>query len=278
MRAIKLYYYDEERNFGDEASIFIAQKLYGPVIKTPVTWCNAMFIGSLMNGFLTKKSRLMLALYLIRPSVAVWGAGFIRRPDLKQWKLLRRFDVRACRGFLTLEILRKVQSAKISDDVVIADPGLLMSRLIDIPEAEKKYALGIVPHYADKDDPILSSIDVRNSVTIDVQQSPEEFMRKLSECENVISSSLHGLVAADSLNIPNIRMVISDRIGGGDFKYDDYYSAFGLDSHEKVDLKQRGFTDADLPGIKSAYRIKPEQVLELQDALFASFPYKRRRV
>ena len=46
---------------------------------------------------------------------------------------------------------------------------------------------------------------------------------------------MHGLIAADSFCIPNIRIILSDNIIGKDFKYNDYYSVFGIENHNKID-------------------------------------------
>ena len=273
MRKIKLRYYTDEPNFGDELSIFIARELHDAVTGAITTRCNAVFIGSLLHCFYTEKYRYTHLAYLLSPRVTVWGAGFIEKPDLTRKKLLRRLDVRACRGSFTLASLKGSRFARVAENVVLADPGILAGRMIDVSGTAKRYTLGIVPHYADKGSALLANIKVGNSTVIDVQQEPEVFMRELSECENVISSSLHGLIAADSLNIPNTRMVLSGDISGGDYKFNDYYSAFGIDTHEKIILAQREFTDADLPVIKTSYRIDPGKVSKMQDALLAVFPY-----
>ena len=47
---------------------------------------------------------------------------------------------------------------------------------------------------------------------------------------------MYGLIVADVLYIPNVRMILSDKISGGDYKFNDYYSAFGLNEHEKIIL------------------------------------------
>jgi len=280
MKKIKLFYFKDELNFGDALSIFIAQNLHGAVEYAPRKSCNAVFIGSLIEYFFSQRPFLQRILWSLTSSpVLIWGAGFgyAEKEDSLSRGLMRRFDVRACRGFLTLERLKKIRGVKISNDVVVADPGLLAGRLIDTSHIEKKYELGIIPHYVDKNNPLLQKIKAENSVMIDIQQQPEVFMEKLAECRHVIASAMHGLIAADSLGIPNVRMALSDKILGGDYKYNDYYSAFGLDSHTIINLSEREFSDTDLSDIKNNYKIKPEQVTKLQDALLRVLYFLRHK-
>jgi hypothetical protein len=84
---------------------------------------------------------------------------------------------------------------------------------------------------------------------------------------------MHGLISADSLGIPNIRMILGGNITGGDYKFDDYYSAFGIKNHNRINLEEQTFTDSDLPNIANNYEINMKKVKELQDALINSFPY-----
>jgi hypothetical protein len=262
MREIKLLYFNEWLNFGDELNMYFVNKLYNKVRCSNRLWCNAVFVGSMLERLLSNYNIMVRAFFLALPRVQVWGTGYLLPPPAGKSKLLRRLYVRACRGRLTLERLERQTFAKVSNDVVLADPGLLAGRLIDTATNEKKYALGIIPHRYDKEDPL-----------IDIQQKPEPFMHQVSQCEYIISSALHGLIAADSLGIPNVRMKLSGELLGGDYKFNDYYSAFGLDSHTIIDLKQRWFDDNDLFAIKEYYAIKPEQVKQKQDALLSAFPF-----
>jgi pyruvyltransferase len=61
-------------------------------------------------------------------------------------------------------------------------------------------------------------------IIIDVRQKPEPFIDQLIKCEYIVSSSLHGLILADSYQIPNKWAAFSDKITGGSFKFRDYYS------------------------------------------------------
>ncbi len=230
-------------------------------------------IGSLLQFFLARRWR---PLRYVKPRLIVWGSGFIR-PETPGWThLKRRVDVRAVRGQLTLGRLRKYTGRDLSD-VVVGDPGLLASMLIDTRRIKKKYDLGIIPHYMDIDNPNLSKIKVKNAVVLDVRENPIVFLRKMAMCKNIISSAMHGLIVADSLGIPNVRMILSNSIDGGDYKYDDYYSVFGIKKHRKINLTKRQFTDADVATIADKYPIKMQDVHRIQSDLLRVFPYKVKK-
>mgnify|MGYP007117021097 FL=1 len=55
-------------------------------------------------------------------------------------------------------------------------------------------------------------------------------------CAQVLSSSLHGLIISDALDVPNRRMIISDNIRSS-LKFADYYSAFGLAEPTPLDAR-----------------------------------------
>ena len=272
---ILCYFFNTVPNFGDllNNNLF---SMFGKKI-TPATIGNSevMAIGSLLQTLFREKKLSIKRKILIKlkKPLIVYGSGFIE--DMPEnFQLLRRLDVRAVRGYLSLEKLKKFKNVSISQNVVIGDPGLLSKYIIDTSNVKKKYDLGIVPHYVDKDNILLNKIKVRKSVIIDIQQAPEIFLKQIAECKNVISSAMHGLIAADSLGIPNVRMVLSDKITGKDYKYNDYYSAFCLKSHNVINLNEQNFTDKDLKDISKNYHISSEQVEKICQDLIAAFPYK----
>lgn len=193
--------------------------------------------------------------------------------------LFRRLDVRAVRGYYSLEKLKQFNNVTIAKNVAIGDPGLLSKYLINIAGIEKKYDLGIIPHYVDKENELLANIRVKNSIIIDIEQPHSKiFLKQVTECKNIISSSLHGLISADSLGIPNVRMILSDKITGGDYKYHDYYSAFGLKEHKIINLSTQIFTEEDIVDIAKNYKITSEQVEKICKTLISAFPYKNKKM
>ena len=73
-----------------------------------------------------------------------------------------------------------------------------------------------------------------SAALIDVRMPPKDVVNAISRCNYVISSSLHGLIVADSLKIPNLWVKSSDSIIGGEFKYHDYYSCFNVERRPRV--------------------------------------------
>jgi pyruvyltransferase len=119
------------------------------------------------------------------------------------------------------------------DSIVLGDPGLLVSFIFP-KKVEKKWDLGIIPHFMDKNESIVEIWKSRfgtNVKFIDVQQTPEKVISDIKQCRHIVSSSLHGLITSDAFNIPNIMFTIrgnEKRPKNDDYKFKDYYSSLGI--------------------------------------------------
>lgn len=205
--------------------------------KIPLHWFNFHLnwgdaINPILVGFLSgKKVKLQQSRgcdrYLAIGSVLsmadnrteVWGSGFrdhTERLELKPKK------VHAVRGPLTRGILLE---SGIDCPEIFGDPALLLPFFYN-PKIVKKYRIGIIPHYIDKDHPwIIEQMKSPDVLIIDVQGDIFEFVRMVNSCRVIVSSSLHGLICADSYNIPNVWIKLSNNTDaiGGDFKFHDYF-------------------------------------------------------
>lgn len=149
----------------------------------------------------------------------VVGAGQLRPESAID---LSAANVLALRGKLTAGRVNGV-----ADDVVLGDPGLLVSHLV--PRAEPRYDLGIVPHWSDKD---LARRFGRYGRVIDPAGPPEQVIAEIASCRSIISSSLHGLIVADAYGIPRRAELFEQAAReGGDWKFRDYASVFDGDPH-----------------------------------------------
>lgn len=242
------------RNAGDWYSPLICERLSGrAVVYAPPHQCDLVAVGSLLQRL--NKSHRLHRLGLAR-KLHVWGTGSLRGED----HLPSRHHVHAVRGVLTRDRI-----SECPQHVALGDPGLLANLLIEAPPV-KRHRVGVIPHLVDRGDPrVKEFLDKRAEATfIDVTSPVLQVLETIAACEAVLSSSLHGLVFADALGIPNAWFRLSDGLAGGRHKFDDYYSAFGLrpDPVRLVDL--------DLEKLAEGYE-RPG-LADLKNALVSSFP------
>ena len=166
---------------------------------------------------------------------------------------------------------------KISKKVILADPGLLAPLLVDITGTNNKkklYDLCVIPHISDRNSSLIKNkIKVNNSNILDIMESPQNFINSVLKCKKILSSSLHGLITADSLGIPNVMIIINDKIIGKDYKFRDYYSSYGIKLLKKIDLRNNTLTNNDLKSIIPNEFIRPEIIRKKQCQLLLNFPY-----
>ncbi len=162
--------------------------------------------------------------------MSVWGSGFIS--ENSRMKVVPE-KVYSVRGPLTRQ---KLLAQGIECPAVYGDPALLVSRYYR-PGATKKYKYGIIPHYTDEENVVIRAFGSRDDVCI-IRMSGYRHWHDIPDavcaCERIVSSSLHGLIVADSYGIPNVWIRLSDNIHGGNFKYLDYFQSVGRDIREPV--------------------------------------------
>jgi len=144
----------------------------------------------------------------------IWGTGINGKLDSARLTA-KPLDVRALRGPLTAAELHK---HGIATSDVYGDPGILVS--VAYPQQlnpQRDY--WVVPHFREKWWRFVGH------PTLSPAQAPTAFLRKLVRARLVISSSLHGIVLAESYGIPAIWL--ENQSGEHPFKYHDYYLGTG---------------------------------------------------
>lgn len=231
MKKIKVAY-SNLYNAGDLMNKDIIEKIGNYHIVRSKTFCADMIaIGGALVGLqydkkkLKKICQMFLRLIYAHKPIYVWGSGFFN--DDNNNKLYRNnLKVCALRGEKTKLFLEKLTGKNY--DVLLADAGLLVDTLIE-KSFKKKYKIGIIPHMWHKEEKSFVDFGKLPGVHfIDIMQTPQQVAFEISECETIVSSSLHGLIFADSLHIPNMHVLGDKELKGGNFKFDDYYSSYGL--------------------------------------------------
>jgi pyruvyltransferase len=153
---------------------------------------------------------------MVRNGDLVWGTGIIQ--DRTHLPLLGKPNFFAVRGPLTRSKLVEM-GHQVPE--VYGDPALLYP-MIYRPKIEPTHEWGIIPHYIDQGLPEVDLLVAQGVKLIDICAGEKEFIDQLHSVKRVVSSSLHGLIAADAYCIPNARICLSSRLVGGDFKFHDY--------------------------------------------------------
>jgi hypothetical protein len=251
-------------NFGDELGPEIIEKLFGYKINwTPDIYeADLLSVGSILQGIDNGNSQK-------DNEIDVWGSGYIWDKDGGYKKNLKFYAVR---GKLTRDRLpKKYQS------IPLGDPGLLCS-LVYKASNEKTGKVGIIPHMADRGLPIIREIaqDSRFAIISPVD-NPASVVKKITECKLILSSSLHGLIVADSFGVPNCHLKLSTNLLGheNDYKFNDYYSATNQD-YRKADAV-KVFDDSYLEKLEKQYQPIAD-LAKIQKELVKAFPYRTRNL
>ena len=142
----------------------------------------------------------------------VWGSGILNAGLIYRLSR-RRFDVRAVRGPLTRAIL--MDYGHIVPEVY-GDPAILMVEIYNPVNIEKKHKFGLIMHK----DQILDIPKDLDIYPIDIcTDDYRKFIDELKKVEIVISSSLHGIILAESFGIEAILLKPKIDI----LKYYDWY-------------------------------------------------------
>ena len=199
-------------NIGDALNEYLFQKVFG---KEVISYRNVLnlgippvysFIGSVLDNSAVK-------------NLTVMGSGFKRETSKM---VVKPMKVISCRGPLTRGKLLKMG---VEVPEVYGDPAILLPEYYN-PTVEKKYKMGLIPHYVDKDLEIVRRWS-RNSdvINIDVFSKMESFVSDLKSCDFTASSSLHGVILSHAYGIPSVWVPLSDKLAGGSFKFNDYYQS-----------------------------------------------------
>lgn len=216
----------EHQNYGDDLNYYLLKEITLKRIFSfnnflHVTKCkNILFIGSIIETLTNKDS-------IIWGSGAIFGGNTPMKAKPKQ--------VLAVRGPLTRQYLI---SKGIDCPETYGDPALLLPRIYR-PNTSKKYKLGIIPHWVDLLNEFVLELtsNEKDSVhLIDLKHYKHwhDVINEVTECEFIISSSLHGIIIADAYFVPNLWVEFSDKIIGNGFKFRDYFASVKRDVDKPI--------------------------------------------
>jgi pyruvyltransferase len=215
---LRAYWWNNAPNFGDGLSQLVLAKVSGrPIEHAAPPHAEVFAIGSIMSavrqGALARRNE---------NKPWVWGTGLMTPGKVDFQALIR---VAAVRGPLTIQHLR------LPLDTPMGDPGLLASDVVGVlPPPKGK--IGIILHFSQRLPRDLAKKLNKDGRFVRIHAKKEnclDVVRSIASCSHIMSSSLHGLIVADSFRIPSTWLDGQGIHVDPTFKFRDYALSIGRD-------------------------------------------------
>jgi pyruvyltransferase len=252
---VKRVYWYNVQNFGDSLTPII----FGHFAREPFERATRHETGKVLG--------IGSILSLIREDDIVVGSGLIRQRTLVVPAGVHILQVRG-------PLSRILVSGDAAGAACYGDPALLLPEVYR-PTIERKYDCGYVPHYVDmaevwdreacectRDQAARCAYCKRQlgerGKIINVRHDWKTVIDDILSCRMIVASSLHGLICAEAYGIPTIWMRYSDRIIGGEFKFQDHFLGTGRPCQRTGEV---------LPPIRNLERIQEQTITVIQSIL-----------
>lgn len=201
------FWWSARRNWGDELTpLLLARFSDLDITWAPVEKADMLVVGSIIDLLPADGSY----------SGRIVGTGTLR-PNNDARSKLKNANIYALRGPLT--------AAHVPGTFALGDPGVLANELVPMPD--KIYNLSLLGHWRDR--------ELQHRFTqwvphiINPADGPLEVIKQIGASRKLVTSSLHGLVVADSFGIPR-RLEYCPALDneGGQHKFLDWFAALNM--------------------------------------------------
>lgn len=249
---------DERPNFGDMIGPYLYRALTGREPRRVLPRNRSLRTVTLTVGSILR---------WVQDDSIVWGSGIIARDDV----FPEPHATHAVRGPLSRQ--RYVEMGYDCPEVY-GDPAILLPRLYTPTIARSGGVLGVIPHYGDAWIAAERFGGQTAIEVIDVLQPVEQVVDRILRCDQVVSSSLHGIVVAQSYGIPAAWLRLSDRLVGDDVKFADYMMSTAIADWPSPTLPDRSIDAASLRRhVEEWPQPKLETLERMQTKLLATCPF-----
>lgn len=297
-KTINLYWLKHKKgngNFGDELNPYIIQKLCDSEIKyIDARYINdnklsiiknliinifeqkisfQTFIKSIYYNFFNKP-HLFFAIGSIlhicqTKNATIWGSGIISKDSN-----IPNANYLAVRGKKTAE---RIKELGYLSPKIYGDPGLLLP-LVYKTDSNKKYKVGIIPHYIHYEYYLEKMGD--NFFVINLLDKIEDIIDQINQCDLTISTSLHGIIVSHAYNIKSIwARNAKNKLYGDDIKFSDYFSSVNINEYSPIEMDALIESKPEIiyDNIINKYNtvLQPDEYIidQIQKQLITVFPY-----
>ena len=193
---------------------------------------------------------------LRRQDAVVWGSGILYPSYDRILRMKKsKYDIRAVRGPETRKVLMDI-GKKCPE--IYGDPAILMPFVYEPPDKTKKYKTTIIFNHGDNNT-VVPSDQTENVLSI-LTTDYKRFIDRIVRSEMVISSSLHGIILAESYNVPAVLLRQENQEL---FKFKDWYYSTGRESFIFADSVSQALAMDPMP---------IPDLSEMRKKLIESFP------
>ena len=275
--SIHLYYWRGHKNFGDELSPYLIEKITGiePIHANQKDPNKLVAVGSLLTND------------VINSGSIIWGTGTLTKKSLEKSPvpflplnrkiksllgIKRNPKVYAVRGPLTRDLLI---NRNIHCPEVYGDPAILLPNFFKPIDGKAKFSAGLILHHSQDhliNDDSLRSLNIK-PITIfrEGADQIEKFITEVASCEKIFSTSLHGVIVAQAYGIKAQWIRLSNMPIHADegFKFADYFLGSNQENQTPVVLN-----DLSEKQIATLLSIQPPPIREFtnRQRLLEAFP------
>lgn len=225
---VYLKYWAGHRNVGDELSAYISEKVANQPIEHACLDQQGCLVA--IGSFLHEKT--------LYNSDLIWGTGFLKRHAIRRFprfksfipglynRIFKKSKIYALRGPLSGAIC---ESLGFKDPKVYGDPAILLPKYYNPKAPHPTHKAGLILHHSQESKLSTDELhpDIKNiSVFREGSKEIEAFVDEILQCEVIYSTSLHGLIIAQTYGVPAQWIMLQDQDIHKDpmFKFEDYFS------------------------------------------------------
>tara|TARA_B110000196_G_scaffold320339_1_gene342078 strand:- start:5747 stop:6745 length:999 start_codon:yes stop_codon:yes gene_type:complete len=240
-----VFYWDDAPNFGDVIGPFLVSN----IVNKPVV----NIYRNNLPGLITVGS---IFQEIDRKGMVVWGSGLIDEPSKSTLLRIKKNKptILSLRGKETARVLANA-GINIPDENSYGDPALLLP-LFYTPKESKQALIGLCPHYIHKKLFASYVVDQNGCKIIDVQKDLQQVVDEIVSSDVCISTSLHGLIIAQSYGIPWVWLeIVDDNLVGNDFKFRDFFSTIDESQVSRIQVKSKDVSNLDYASLAESAKL-----------------------
>lgn len=198
--ALPFFWHVGGPNFGDDINPAFFRAAVGKPVRLVTRRYHPHFMG--MGSILDRANA----------ASTVLGSGCLLPPVAGS---LTPGKVIAVRGELSLAGIAQ------AEDVLLGDPMVLLNLIVPF-RVQRDGPIGLVPHVSEVGR--ARRLKIPGVKIIDPGHAPWRVIQDIAGCSRIFSQSLHGLIVADALEVPNVWIAPGPNMTGDKFKFYDYFT------------------------------------------------------